>query len=139
MLPIEVRTGETVELVLPFLPKSKNEYEGMPYLHRRGYRSKWYRHLTEKIPLLGLGAVDAVQVEAVLVFGSKRRRDFQNYMHPLLNDVADVLVRVGVIPDDTPNHFRVGPNAGISFEVDTNRFVSPADRRRTILRFTVLG
>lgn len=136
MLPIPVEAGSPVELVLPFLPKSKNDYERMPFLHRRGYRSKWYRHLTMKLPTLGLGRVYAVEVEIVLTFGSKRARDWQNYAWPLIHDIADSLVRVGIIPSDTPEHFRVGPNAGIVFEVDANRLLPTGQRQKTLLRIT---
>jgi hypothetical protein len=136
MLPIEVEAGETVELVLPFVPKSKNEYENMPFLHRRGYRAKWWRKLTETIPSLGLGHPQAVEVEIVVVFASKRARDWQNYAYPLIHDVADALVKCGVIPDDTPARFKVGPNGGLRFEVDGNRLLASAQRKRTILRFT---
>lgn len=136
LLPIQVEAGETVELVLPFLPKSENEYRRMPYLHRRGYRAKWWRHLLDSIPTLGLGTPSAIEVETLLVFGSHRRRDWQNYAYPLVHDVANALVECGVIPEDTPEHYRVGPNAGILFEVDSNRLVVLEQRQRTVLRFT---
>lgn len=136
-LPLTVEKGESVDLVLPFLPKSENEYRRMPYLHRRGYRAKWWRHLLDSIPTLGLGVFrEAIDVETVLVFGSNRKRDWQNYAYPLVHDVANALVECDVIIDDTPAHFLVGPNAGITFEVDSNRLLPLEQRQRTILRFT---
>jgi hypothetical protein len=133
-LPLEVEVGDSIEVVLPFLPKSKNQLNAMPSLHRRSYEDKWRAHLRRQ--LAGVGQYDSVEVEMELWFTSKHRRDWQNYAMHTINILADALVRARVIPDDTPEHFRVGPNAGIVFMVDSNKLQTVKARQRTVIRIT---
>lgn len=132
-LPLPVVTGQPIEIVLPFLPKSRNQLAQMPWLHRRGYAEKWWNHLSRAVE--GIGQYQSVTVEMELWFGSNRTRDWQNYVGPI-GVLANALVRGGVIPDDAPANFQVGPNAGITFMVDSNRLVPLKDRQRTVFRIT---
>lgn len=123
-------------VVLPFTPPSKNVYEGWQPQWKRSLRHKWARHLLvafdeQQFPT----HARKVAVHARLVFGSAARRDWQNYVHPMMNVVADELVRYGAIPDDTPQFFTCGSNGGIEFDVDRRKFVDAKDKRRTHLGF----
>lgn len=132
-LPLPVTMGEPIEVVLPFLPKSRNQIAGMPWLHARSYGEKWARHVDKA--LVGIGPFQIVEVELEYVFTSKRTRDWQNYLGPI-HVVANAMVRAGVIPDDSPEFFRTGANSGIVFAVDSNGLIPAKDRQKTILRIT---
>ena len=122
---------------LPFLPPSKNVYESWQPMWRHQLRDKWYRVLEKKFDeyQFPLGC-DQVGVAVRLVFASKRRRDWQNYAPLLLHVIPDALVRAGVIVDDCPPYFVVGPNGGIEFGVDT-RPIAARLRNRTELSFAI--
>jgi len=124
-------------VTLPFTPPSKNVYDSWQPLWKAGLRKKWRRHLLEAFEELQfpVGA-EEVGVAFRLVFGSKRRRDWQNYAPVLYHVVPDALVTYGVIPDDTPDRFKVGPNGGIEFGVDS-RPVAPKLRQRTEIAFAI--
>ena len=124
-------------LVLPFLPPSKNKYDGWQPMWKHSLRQKWYRKLEEAYEAYQFPK-DAHQVAVAtrLVFASKRNRDWQNYAPLLLHVIPDSLVRYGVIPDDTPERFTVGPNAGIEFAVD-RRQMHHSLRQRTELSFAI--
>lgn len=123
-------------VVLPMLPKSKNVYDAWQPMWKNGHRQAWMSRLEKEFGenQFPLGARRVV-CHARLVFGSQRRRDWQNYVHPLWNLVADALVRFGAIPDDTPEFFSVGPDGGIVFEVDRRRNVPAKAKQRTVLGF----
>lgn len=137
---IEMETDSTVEhrrFDLPFLPPSKNVYEGWQPMWRHQLRSKWYAALEKKFDEYQFPkGASQVGVAVRLVFASKRRRDWQNYAPMLMHVIPDALVRAGVIADDTPDYFVVGGNSGIEFGVDT-RPVHPKLRNRTELSFAI--
>jgi len=126
------------QIVLPFLPYSKNVWEGWQPMWKAGARKKWKSALAKQFDELQFptGAHEVV-VSARLVFASNRRRDWQNYVHPLWYFVPDALVDFGVIADDTPDKFGVGANGGIVFEVDKRKWIDAKTRQRTILGFAI--
>jgi hypothetical protein len=132
--------GEVVvrEVTLPFTPPSKNVWDGWQPMWQSGTRKKWRKALIDAIDEQQFPR-DAIQVEcsAQLWFASANRRDWQNYMHPLWNMVADALVEAGVIADDTPGYFTVPRDAGIEFMVDRRQLVPAKEKRRTILTFRI--
>lgn len=127
---------ESRQVVLPFTPVSKNVWDYWQPMWKSGYRSKWMKHLLRQFDQqqFPLGVRQAV-CHATLWFGTQRRRDWQNYVHPLWNFVADALVEFGVIEDDTPDMFGVGQNGGITFCVDRRRGVAANQKRRTVIGF----
>lgn len=129
---IEHETGPIVHraIDLPFLPPSKNKYDAWQPAWKSSARKKWFKHLAEQIEAHQFPKAKAVTVQATLVFGSRRRRDWQNYVHPLMYWVADSLVHAGVIVDDTPDMFKTETNGGIAFAVDARR-IDEKLRRRT--------
>jgi hypothetical protein len=153
LVAMELAETGTVSVHLPYAGKSKNQWEGMPAMHRAGYRKKWAKDLDRVFGEVGLRCQHlgghshdkcprplAQQVKVVfgITFGSKRNRDWQNYFYPMSWFVADALTRNGVIRDDTPDHFTVGPNGGIVFMVDGRKNVPAKDRQRTEIRVTLL-
>ena len=121
---------------LPFAAISKNVWDKWQSMWQAGTRNKWRRALAEGFERQQFPkGMRHVSVHARLVFGSRGRRDWQNYVHPMWYFVADALVAYGCIPDDTPGFFSCGPNGGIEFAVDTRRYVQPKQRRRVILGF----
>ena len=122
------------EIEVPFLPKSKNVWEGMPHLHRRGERLKWGKHLDNRLLELAIPRADRIRVEIELHFCTNNRRDWQNYVHPLYWFVADALVRCGVIDDDDPSRFTTLENAGISFVWDRRTYLPKEQRQKTVVR-----
>lgn len=132
MFSLEPEEGQPATVVLPFTPMSKNRYEKMEGLYQASYRKKWRRHLAKHLG--SVPACERVRVEIEIVFGSRHRRDWQNYAWPLLWDLPDALVDAGVIDDDTPDRFTTGPDSGIVFSFDTNKLRPLEARQRTIIR-----
>ena len=121
------------ELVLPFVPKSKNVYEGWLPQWKAGYKRKWEKALDKAIQEAQFPRARRVVCVSTLVFGSRRRRDWQNYVHPFTWYLADALVRNGVIADDTPDQFSVPSDGGIRFDVNNRPYVAKDKRQRTVI------
>lgn len=120
--------------MLPFLPPSKNKYDGWLPQWQSGAKRKWRDRIgwecrAQRLPL----DCPRVELHAVLVFGSKNRRDPQNYASTLWNFVPDALVHAGVLVDDNEGRVIVGPQWGVEFAYDLRRGVPVAYRQRTIL------
>jgi len=115
---------------LPYLPPSKNKYDHWQPAWKSSARKKWIGRLVREIESHQFPKARAVTVKATLVFASDRRRDWQNYVHPLMYWVADSLVHAGVLRDDTPDMFKTMENGGIAFAVDRRR-IDPKLRQRT--------
>ena len=140
-LPIgQEQHGEirTYRITLPFLPPSKNVYDGWPIQWKSSAKKKWTKALLEKFEqeCLPKGAL-RIGMAASLVFPTNARRDTQNYSNCLWNWVPDALVRYGAIPDDTPQYVEIGPNWGITMLVDTRGHAPKVHRQRTHLAFAV--
>ena len=99
----------TYRIPLPFLPPSKNVYDGWPIQWKSSAKKKWTKALLEKFEqeCLPKGAL-RIGMAASLVFPTNARRDTQNYSNCLWNWVPDALVRYGAIPDDTPQYVYEG-------------------------------
>ena len=140
MALIPLDEGQVVSRTVTVLKAavSKNVYDNWPGPWKAGHRDSWKKHLVagfEEVQLPTGGV--RVACQATLVFPTARRRDFQNYHHPLWYYVADALVDYGVIPDDTPEYFSIGANGGITFAVDNRRFVAEDKRKRVVLGIAV--
>ncbi len=125
-------------IVLPFLPPSKNVFDGWPIEWKSGAKKKWMRaiksHVEEQQMPLGLAHV---VLAAKLVFPTKQRRDPQNYANCLWNWVPDALVKSGVLLDDKAGTIDIGPNWGLSMAVDNRPTVPKKHRQRTIIAVSV--
>lgn len=92
---------------IPALPPSLNEWSRMHWAYRRrlkdDFQQQLWAVLNEKGNRCPRG-LERIEVRAVLTFPEKRRRDADNFGAVLWKWACDVLVREGVIPDDTPEH-----------------------------------
>lgn len=89
---------------IPSLPPSLNEWSRMHWAQRRLLRDDFQRELWAVLNEKGNRCprgLERIEVRAVLTFGKKRRRDSDNFGAVLAKWTQDVLVREGVIPDDT--------------------------------------
>lgn len=68
--------------------------------------------------------LDQIAVDVELQFSNPgARRDTENFRHPVVKPLADALVKAGFIPDDNPDHFRVG-----RFEINEDVKLEPKRR-----------
>jgi len=99
--------SETYVCSVPILPCSLNEWARAHWTRRRllhdAFQHDLWAVLNEKDNKCPRG-LERVECHAILTFTEKRRRDGENYGAVLWKWAADVLVREGVIPDDTPEH-----------------------------------
>jgi hypothetical protein len=127
------------QLLLPFLPPSKNEYDRWLPHWQSGCKKKWLRHLRTQLEenMVPRG-VAQVGLSAQLVFPTANRRDPQNYAQTLWNFVPDALVECGIIPDDCAGRIDFGPrHLGVRFAVDS-RNLPKARRQRTVIAVTMV-
>lgn len=121
-------------MVLPFLPPSKNVYDGWQPIWQSSAKKKWTRTIAEKADEMDLPrGLPKIGLAARLVFPSKQRRDPQNYAQTLWHWVPDALVRCGVILDDDEGKIEIGPNWGLEFAYDTRETLAKDARKRTVL------
>lgn len=121
-------------MVLPFLPPSKNQYDGWPWQWQSGAKKKWYRWI-EKLAMeqdLPQG-LTKIGLSAKLWFPTNNRRDPQNYAGPLWNFVPDALQACGVLQDDRDGAIEFGANLGLLLVHDNRTHVPKKKRQRTEL------
>lgn len=124
----------TYRIVLPFLPPSKNVYDGWPIAWKSGAKKKWLKAIArscaeQQVPL----NMPKVGLAARLVFPTTARRDPQNYAQTLWHWVPDALVRCGVLVDDNDGRIEIGPNWGLTMEADLRPGKPKQRRQRTVL------
>lgn len=140
LLPVssEVESDLRVyRLTLPFLPPSKNVYDGWLPMWKSSAKKKWVRHIVEQCAALEIPAAERIGLAAVLVFPTRSRRDPQNYSNCLWHWVPDALQTAGVIEDDREGMIEIGKNWGLRFQVDDRKGVSKEARSRTHLAITM--
>lgn len=139
-LPMDVeQAGEilTYKIQLPYLPPSKNVYDGWPMEWKSSHKKKWMRYIQKKATELQMPKAEKIGLSAVLVFSSARQRDPQNYSNCLWNFVPDALQKAGVIDGDHEGKIQIGRNWGIRMAVDKRQ--APKNlRERTHLAITML-
>lgn len=136
-LPLgQTQVGEirVYRVTLPFVPPSKNVYDGWPAQWKSSAKKKWMRHLLDEFEacMMPRGCAKA-GLQAALVFPTKAHRDTQNYAQCLWHWVPDALVKYGAIPNDTPEYIEFGPNLGVTMMVDSRGHAPKAKRQRTHL------
>ena len=140
-LPInEEQVGEirVYRVTLPFLPPSKNKYDGLPNEWKHSMKRKWMRVLIDEFEAVSLPKdVRKVGLSAALVFPTKAHRDTQNYAQCLWHWVPDALQKYGCIRNDTPEYVEFGKNLGVSMLVDNRVGAPKAARSRTHLSIAV--
>lgn len=121
-------------LDLPFLPPSKNVYDGWPPEWKHGAKKKWLRWIERRAVELAIPqGLYEVGLAARLIFPTNNRRDPQNYAQALWNWVPDGLVRCGVLQDDRDGRVKIGPNWGIDMRADLRPTIAKKWRQRTII------
>lgn len=140
-LPIDVKQQGQIgvyRVTLPFLPPSKNVYDGWPGQWKSSAKKKWVRNLLDQFESVQLPkGAQKVGLSAALVFPTKAHRDIQNYANCLWHWVPDALQTYGCIANDTPEYVEFGPNLGIQFMVDARGSAPKAKRQRTHLSIAV--
>lgn len=166
-LPLEVeQVGEirVYQILLPFLPESKNVTKTWPPEWLAGVNRKWAKHIlaetvAQAIPL----GNQRIGLAAKLVFptrptGRQQHRDVQNYSSSLWDVTCDALqycsfecwelrgkpptekrhnFKCGVVVEDSEGHVHIGPNWGIRFAYDLRPELPKARRSRTKLTITM--
>lgn len=143
--------GETVtyKFTLPFLPPSKNVFDGWMPQWKSSAKKKWQRHVTARCRELGIPLDNPkVGLAAKLYFATNNRRDPQNYSQCLWNWVPDSLtphtrackpgcdLHAGVLRDDNQGRIDFGPNLGVKLCWD--RRSAPKNKiERTVIAVTV--
>jgi hypothetical protein len=107
----------TYDILLPFLPPSKNEYDRLPGEWKSGVKRKWYRWVREECEAQDMPRnVPKIGLMAWLTFPNRGTvRDPQNYSSTLWNFVPDALQLsrgrgYPMLPDD--GHAVAGGPAG---------------------------
>lgn len=141
-LPVDAEQHGEIQLyrfALPYLPPSKNVYDGWPHEWKSSMKKKWVRDVAAKCnELVVPRGVAKIGLAATLVFPSKARRDPQNYAGPLWNFVPDALQRCGVIDDDREGMIEIPGNWGVKFDYDQRPGLAKKRRSRTIIAMTML-
>lgn len=135
-MPIGRTDGDmiTFTIHLPFLPPSKNRTESWPGQWRSAAKKKWFRAIEKAVREQDIPkGCRHVALATCLVFPQPGRRDAHNYGYNVVHWVCDALVKLEVIPDDTPQYVTVGDNCGVEFTYDIRKHVHPDKRRRTII------
>jgi len=101
----------------PFLPPSKNKYDGWLPVWQSGAKKKWIKAIAREVEIQQIPSVDQIGIAVRLQFQSKARRDPQNYAQCIWNWVPDGLVQAGVIPDDDDGRIQIGPHWGVELTV----------------------
>jgi hypothetical protein len=139
-LPIDTEDHGEIRLyriVLPYLPPSKNVWDGWKREWQSGHKKKWLRDIKTECDALQMPrGLWEIGLAATLIFPSKNRRDPQNYSNCLWNFVPDALVRCGVLMDDREGAIQIGSNWGIKFAYDT-RNRDKKWRQKTVLNLAV--
>lgn len=74
---------------------------------RAGFTSTWRERTAWRAKQLHIRAMQRAEIEALLIFPVRRRRDPHNFM-PTIKAAIDGLVDAGVLPDDDSTHLTVG-------------------------------
>jgi len=89
---------------IPSVPPSNNVYQRLHWAKRERVRKEFQEQLWAVLNEKGNRCprgLERVELKAVLHFTERRRRDSDNFGATLWKFVQDMLVREGVIPDDT--------------------------------------
>jgi hypothetical protein len=130
----------TYRLHFPYLPPSKNVFDGWPVQWKAGAKRKWLSAIRDLCDEQNVPVDNpVVGLAARLVFPTRQRRDVQNYAQCLWNWVPDGLVRAGILQDDKTGAVQIGPNWGIEMAVDGRRGVPAKKRQHTTVTVAIEG
>lgn len=94
------------------VPKSVNDSGGGVKRHwSKGYKEKrrWQdRYLTELMVARVVRGMTFCTVNIEIMWKSRRRRDVENYRHPIVKPLLDALVEGNYLEDDTDEFVKVG-------------------------------
>jgi len=163
VLPLDEHQPGTVAvfvMVFPYLPPSKNQYDGWEHGWKSSAKRKWIRAVVDECKRQNLPkGVPTIGLSARLTFpGRGYSRDPQNYASTLWNFVPDALEDkqhgtyktgtgdnvvvhplrgYGLIPDDRQGRIQFGPNLGIQFAFDERKAIPKDRRKRTRIQIAV--
>jgi hypothetical protein len=118
-----VRVGWT----LPRTPPSLNQWQSMHWGAQKRTKDAWADNVFQLMRVQGLPMnCEWVFASAQIVFRKGAHRDLTNYSATLWKIFPDVLMRVGVLRDDTEKEMKTGP---VSLIVDKKLMGFSADPR----------
>lgn len=123
-------------MTFPFLPPSKNKYDGWERTWQSSAKNKWMKAIDRQVKALMIPKAERIGLAAILVFPENRKRDWQNYSSTLWNFVPDALQASGVLDGDHAGKIEFPANLGIKFAVD-NRAAPKEKRQRTQIILTM--
>ena len=95
-------------LDIPLLPPSLNAWQSCHWAKRKRIKDEWCNAVWALCNEQRIPPMERIHLSAVLLFATKRKRDADNFESTLKKITQDVLVRIGTIPDDTPDHVSWG-------------------------------
>jgi hypothetical protein len=141
-IPVDVTQSGDVRtwlLPFPFLPPSKNVYDGWQPTWKSAAKQKWVRRIVKLAAELDLPqGLTRVGLSAKLWFPTARRRDPQNYAQTLWHWVPDGLVRAGVLVDDNDGAIEFPAGLGVELCLDGRVGKSAAARSRTVVSLSAM-
>jgi hypothetical protein len=92
----------TTILNIPLVPPSLNTWQTVHWAKRKRIKDEWANAIWALCNESRVPPMDKVHLSAVLLFATNRKRDADNFESTLKKITQDSLVRIGIIPDDTP-------------------------------------
>ena len=140
-LPVHVEDDGEIRLykfTFPYLPPSKNVYDGWPNQWKQSAKKKWVKAVIDECEASCVPkGVPKIGLAATLVFGTKNRRDPQNYAQALWHWVPDALQKYGLIDGDHEGKIDIPANWGLKFAYDLRR-IDKKWREKTVLAITMV-
>jgi len=91
-------------LNIPMVPPSANVYIRQHWATRAKLRDEWHLAVWALCNEARVTPLDKCTINCTIYFRDKRKRDLDNFEFTLKKLIQDALVRIGIIPDDTPDH-----------------------------------
>ena len=95
-------------LQIPMTPYSANHLLRCHWTERKKIMDLWCYAIWARVNEARIPPQNAVMLEATIYFKDKRKRDLDNFAFSLQKITQDCLQRIGIIPDDTPDHVTWG-------------------------------
>lgn len=106
---------ECYTLVIPMTLPSLNTFLRIHWAERKRIKDEFTHCVWALCNEQRLPPVDCVHIDAAIYHSVKRKRDADNQEATLKKVAQDSLVRIGIIPDDTPEHVSWGE---ITLDID---------------------
>jgi len=95
-------------LDVPLVPVSQNSKDWRQWWTKHEITQEWARAVFVLAKEAKIPALNGAELEALIYFPDRRRRDLDNFFAPLWKGAQDGLVDAGVFPDDNSAVVRPG-------------------------------